>query len=261
MRERTFVLLSALLASALAGPVALAQEPERQEEPELPRLENPFEEAPKPHEELARLFAKVELSLDRIDKLLYDASAGDTEALKDVGESGIDEILDAAPPGAAAAGPASGMSRLLRHTQSRGREVVEDIDRILEIAQKSGSTCSGSCCGDSSSIDEKQPGETQRQETQEGPQEGERPKPEESDGKDPKGNQASNARPESSPAAKQPDHETEGPQPTPSASDKWGELPVYARDLFRAEGGLDLPARYREWIEAYYRRLNSRSGR
>jgi len=40
------------------------------------------------------------------------------------------------------------------------------------------------------------------------------------------------------------------------ANDRWGDLPVYARDLFRAQGGADLPVRYREWIDAYYKRLN-----
>jgi len=28
------------------------------------------------------------------------------------------------------------------------------------------------------------------------------------------------------------------------------------RDLFRMEGGGDLPPRYRDWIDAYYRRLD-----
>jgi len=31
---------------------------------------------------------------------------------------------------------------------------------------------------------------------------------------------------------------------------------VHARDVFRTQGGGDLPARYRDWIDAYYQRLN-----
>ena len=48
---------------------------------------------------------------------------------------------------------------------------------------------------------------------------------------------------------------------TPSTSgavDRWGDLPVYARDVFRAEGGADFPSAYREFIDAYYKRLNRR---
>ena len=115
---------------------------------ELPRDKelNPFLQQTEddPHDELAELFAKVERSLSRIDGLLSDASAGDTEALAEIQASGIDDIFDAADPQASAAGEAqgasSGISGLLRHTQGRGQQVIKDIDRILEIAQQSGST-------------------------------------------------------------------------------------------------------------------------
>lgn len=46
---------------------------------------------------------------------------------------------------------------------------------------------------------------------------------------------------------------------TPVAGDKgqrWGELPKHAQRVFRAEGGGAMPVTYREWIDAYYRRLN-----
>jgi len=33
------------------------------------------------------------------------------------------------------------------------------------------------------------------------------------------------------------------------------------RDAFRSEGRTDLPARYRDWIDDYYRKLNRRSPR
>lgn len=42
----------------------------------------------------------------------------------------------------------------------------------------------------------------------------------------------------------------------PVVDDRWGDLPIHVRDLFRAQGNGDLPPRYREWIDAYYRRLN-----
>jgi hypothetical protein len=42
-----------------------------------------------------------------------------------------------------------------------------------------------------------------------------------------------------------------------NAADRWGDLPVNVRDVFRAQGGSDLPVRYREWIDAYFKRLNA----
>jgi len=37
---------------------------------------------------------------------------------------------------------------------------------------------------------------------------------------------------------------------------RWGELPKHAQRVFRAEGGGAMPVTYRDWIDAYYRRLN-----
>ncbi len=42
----------------------------------------------------------------------------------------------------------------------------------------------------------------------------------------------------------------------PDANDRWGDLPVYARDVFRAQGGAAFPPHYRDWIDTYHRRLN-----
>jgi len=37
--------------------------------------------------------------------------------------------------------------------------------------------------------------------------------------------------------------------------DAWGSLPLHARAVFRTQGGGDMPAQYRDWIDAYYKRL------
>ncbi|MFT4541805.1 MAG: hypothetical protein ACI841_000855 [Planctomycetota bacterium] len=57
-----------------------------------------------------------------------------------------------------------------------------------------------------------------------------------------------------------PDQATEDPTATGDGNRSWGELPIHYRDIFRAEGGQDMPSEYRDWIDSYYRRLNSRSG-
>ena len=70
-------------------------------------------------QEMKELFAKVERRLQEIDELLSNASSGDTSGLSSLGASGIDELL--------------------KRSQAGSKEVIEGIDRILEIAQESSS--------------------------------------------------------------------------------------------------------------------------
>jgi hypothetical protein len=51
---------------------------------------------------------------------------------------------------------------------------------------------------------------------------------------------------------------TEKAEHGPDARESWGYLPEHARDVFRTQGGGQMPARYREWIDAYYRKLNQK---
>ena len=44
-------------------------------------------------------------------------------------------------------------------------------------------------------------------------------------------------------------------------TDGWGDLPTHVRDTFRSEGRSELPARYRDWIDEYYRKMNRRGPR
>jgi len=67
-----------------------------------------------------------------------------------------------------------------------------------------------------------------------------------------------NGPPEGNPLAAQPEDTVGAPLLAVNGKDQWGNLPVHLRDLFRAEGGTDLPPRYRDWIDSYYRRLNER---
>ena len=64
--------------------------------------------------------------------------------------------------------------------------------------------------------------------------------------------------PEGNQTAAQPVDAAGAPLMVVNGKDQWGNLPVHLRDLFRAEGGTDLPPRYRDWIDSYYRRLNER---
>jgi hypothetical protein len=66
------------------------------------------------HEQMIGLFGTVELRLRQIDKLLYDAAAGEARL---------------------ASAPENPISSLLKTGAARSREVIEGIDKILELAR------------------------------------------------------------------------------------------------------------------------------
>ena len=169
----------------------------------------------------------------------------------------------------------SGMDKLLQSSQVRGKEVLEGIDRILELARQLG----GEKPGGGGSPDQSQKPDGQSQLDRRGEQSTEReptpakpegeqpspaPKPEKSDGSSekpaspPKGNRDSTDQPANSPGPKPAPTATEAPNRNVDNHERWGELPVHVRDVFRIEGGGDMPVQYRDWIDSYYRRLNKK---
>jgi hypothetical protein len=210
--------------------------------------------------EMRELFAKVERRLMEIDRLLSDAGAGDAPVPAGAKKSGIDELL--------------------RNSQTREREVLEGIDRILELAREnqSRSSSSGNPSGDPQSggkspLDKQGEQENEREQTPSAPKPGEKPdskdasgskpkpdkpKPDPGDGepRDPRASPTKNAK--NTPGGAPPAQPTEGPSKADNGKDRWGDLPVKVRDIFRAEGGGDMPVQYREWIDSYYRRLNKK---
>lgn len=72
-----------------------------------------------PHEEIKRMFGKVENHLREIDRLLSDASAG--EARSAAAGTEIEKAV-------------SGIDKLLDSTKEKSQAAVEGIDRILELA-------------------------------------------------------------------------------------------------------------------------------
>ncbi len=99
-----------------------------------------------------------------------------------------------------------------------------------------------------------QPEDNKKEQGQKEPGQEPQPKP---DG-EPKGNRDDPAQSTPKQAGRPPGNETQDPLHA-TGGDEWGNLPVHVRELFRAEGGQRLPARYRDWIDSYYRRLNRRS--
>ncbi len=251
MNRRNPTLSLALLALIAGGAAAQdpAPEPDEARERELirPIMESPTVD---PAQQMIELFHRVERNLVEVDGLLYDASAGEgalSDALKD-----------------------SGMGDLLRGGMERSEGAIETIDEILALAQDQGGSV-GSCMkaneqgGEGSPLDQQQGSPQDREQTPERPQ---------GDQQDPQ-QQESNRQQSNDPneGGEEPDQEPENreasppaaratePGATPFGQDQWGDLPEHVREVFRTEGQSDMPPQYRDWIEAYYRRLNTRRDR
>jgi hypothetical protein len=207
------------------------------------------------NEEIAKLFQEIDESLREIDGLLWDASAG--EPPEGAEDPGIGKLLEAA--------------------QDRSDRAIEAIDRILELAsQNSGNVGQG---GGGQPMPEPGPGQQGRQESEQpgapgereatpeaGPQQGQEQQQGEGQGQDQQDQPNPDGEPHSpgdsegsddeSRAGGKPRPQETGPGSDAEGAERWGELPQRVREVFRSEGGRDMPARYREWIDAYYRRLN-----
>jgi translation initiation factor IF-2 len=255
----------ALAGSSLCS-AARAQSPKQ---PEPPTQPEPVSVAPSQDDaqrEMIELFGKVERELRAIDRLLQEASRA---------------------PSAATGGS---LADQLRNAQSSGESVRKDIDRILELAAQQPPSSSGS----SPSSGQPQSGQgenpmdrqgeqsTGREATPSAPEPGgEKPQPggdeprpgaqkkpgdEKPGGSQPKPGQDGREQPDGPQGSKSDPDQKPGSDPAagavgpPSASsdarDRWGDLPFHAREVFRNEGGRDMPPLYREWIDAYYKRLN-----
>ena len=253
--KRTKHIVTALVALLLAASAG-AQDEEPREEPARPV--EPTRPDPLPPvgeretdamQELKDLFLEVERKLAKIDDDLADAGAGAMP---------LDAVADA------------GLDDLLRQTSANSMTVQLKIDRILEIAKKMNQGGAGGggqgkgkpSPGGESPLD--QPRDTGPQKRENTP-EASKPSPDEkpSDakgGENPKeGNQQDRADGEN--RSGDPRVDPPGaPVPAGDEAEEWGFLPERYRDVFRNQGREDLPVQYRDWIDAYYRRLN-RSGR
>jgi len=191
--------------------------------------------------EMLELFAKVERRLNEIDKLLFDASARDVPT-GPVADAGIDELLKGAI--------------------QRGKEAQEGIDKILELARSMRPNSGGG----SGQPQQQAPGESpldqqrnqdggQREQTPQQPG-GSDPQQTQPQPQDPKDGKDSETDPGNRAAKDPPAARTERVG-APDSADSWGTLPIHVREIFRAEGADDLPPQYRDWIDGYYRRLQS----
>jgi len=251
-----------------AGPVDAGPQEGDEDETDLRSL-NPFAPngGPGGPENIEQLFLRVEKRLQRVTDLLYEASSGDVSGAEEIGSAGIDDLIREAERGAA--GASSGMARLLGATRGQSEATLDDIQRILEMAEQqnssssSSSSSSGGSSGSQSSSGQSTPqqGQTpsgsQKQEGERAPQPGEGQQDQQGEpqgNEQPRGNQESDAGQDgrSAPPA---EGETGGPSGA-SGNEEWGDLPVHLRKVFQNGVSEDVPPRYRDWVDSYYKRLN-----
>lgn len=214
-------------------------------------------------DELTALFGKVERRLHAIDAQMYEAAAGRIP-VKAIPGSGLEELLKS---GSESSMPKS-VGGVLDAAQQDIVSVQKDIERILEVAEQLGKKKqsgqgqgqgSGSGQSGQSPLDSQNNGrQGERENTPTAPdsrnQDGEKDtkgeKPNDGgrdDPNDPAHNQAGGP----------PKADKQGPGSRGDGNDRWGDLPVRAREVFRVEGASDLPPQYRDWIDGYYRRLQN----
>lgn len=263
MRTSKFV-----FALALASAPSFAQQPDEGANP--PPIPPPTPSIAPPQDDVQRqmieLFGKVERQMQAIDRLLQEASR------------------------ASNTGSGGSIAEQLRNAQTSGESVQRDIDRILELAAQQNQNSSSSSSSSSQGQGQPSSGQgenpmnrqgeqsTGRESTPSMPERGdgspqpngrekggeaEKPgpdgqKPGEEGRKPSNGPDASKADPHQAPGS-DPGRGAQGaPSSASDARDRWGDLPTHAREVFRNEGGRDMPPMYREWIDAYYRRLNKK---
>lgn len=244
--DRAVLLLAAaVIATWCVGARGVAAAPQEGLPPEVERMIAPQDPAGL-EEQLRQLFAKVERSLRRIDDMLFEAGAGDP----------LEEDLD------------SGLGELLDRTLEQSRSTIEDMNRILEIAQQLSQQQqqqggSGSGSGDqqqessgSSPLDGRSPPRQGQEQTPERPDQ--QLDPSQQGGEQPQGQRPDDGGeggPESQQRGEAPARRDGQPATPGRDSDPWGDLPPRVQQIFRTQGGQDMPPAYRGWIDAYHRRL------
>jgi hypothetical protein len=243
-RRRALGLVLAAAALGLSAAGRPATEDPKKDDPVLP--EDLFPDDPL-RKELLELFHEVERSLEGIDLRLNAAGAG---------EVGLSAVED------------SGLDELLRGTRAESDGVVRDIDRILAIARELGGTSmSSSMAGGETPSEGESPldqardrgplGKEETPEAPEGDPQSSRPADEPGGDQEPTSPLRDSDDGENRPG--EPQGQEGGPAvPVDPDAERWGDLPVRVRDLFRNQGGRDTPIQYRDWIDSYYRRLSER---
>ena len=275
-----FIALVGWSFSALALAAPAAQDPESK--PHFPPMKEVLQGGgtgeQSAEDRMRELFSLVESNLQTVDALLGEAAAGDTTRLTEVKDASIADLL--------------------RNSLERGRAAQKGIREIIELAkqqggppspssssgkgEQSGSGSPSSSDGQGSPLD----GGQQSQSAEQTPEMGDQPGEGEQSGE---GEKPGGEKPENKPGGEKPSEGQDGADPkqggeadgegenreghengegdagqspnNAQAADGWGDLPSHVQETFRSAGRSELPARYRDWIDDYYRKLNRRGDR
>jgi hypothetical protein len=227
-------------------PVTAQEEEAKQDEKKKPEIELPDLTGMRAaQDEMIKLFHEVERTLGAIDLELADAGAGRIPVPE---------------------GKDSGIERLLRSHGEKSDQAVAGIERILELAEELGKQSGSQCMkagmnappeqsGESPLDKERQRGPTKDEKTPEAP----KPKDGEQPPK-PQGEKPDDRGPNPPPGENRPSppriDESGQPFAHGNDADRWGSLPERVQKVFQNQITDDLPLQYRDWIDAYYRRLN-----
>jgi hypothetical protein len=264
------VLLCSSAGSSAPGtgfPQALQEQSPPRVEPQEESLDEILDEqmgTADPQAEIQELFNRIEKNLRAIDNLLFEAAASEDVALENAQEW-RSWIVD---------------------SKAKSQEVLDDIDKLLEVAQQMsnesrGRSSSSQGQGRSSSESSEQgqsPLDQQRDSSQ---------RRQEGSGQPQSGNESQNQSGQE-PGEGQPQGGTEGQEPTTQGQPKdagaggdesqrsgaeaeargqrgsgsdaaglepWGELPPRVQEIFSNQNSQDAPLLYRDWIDSYYRRV------
>lgn len=253
--------------STSAAPTAQDDERER------PALPESLPGASDLQQEMIRLFGEVESHLEEVDTLLYEASGadpfGDGEGLRewidgarDNGRSAvekIDELLEIADQ----------MQQQNEQQQQNQSQSQQNSGQNRQQGQQDQQQSSSRQQGgqenqQQSSRDQRdQTGRSSRERTPEGPNEAGAQNQQQSSGSEPQGQ--AGARPEDggesdadgeNQRGEAQDDASRTANDDPRAFGRWGELPPRTQEIFTNTASDDMPPQYRDWIDAYYRRVS-----
>lgn len=240
---------------------------EPQEQPEQGILDRP-RSAQDAQAQIQELFNRIEKNLRSIDDLLFEAAGSEDVAMEDA-EQWRSWIMD---------------------SQAKSQEVLNDIDKLLEISQQMSSQSRGRSSSSQgqgqqspesseqgqSPLDQQRQGSQRRQEGGSQQNSGQQPEgqTDQGDPQNSKGDQKGGQQGEEPGQQGQPkDGRAGGPESQQSGDqaqangergsasaagglEPWGELPPRVQEIFSNQNTQDAPLLYRDWIDSYYRRVS-----
>jgi hypothetical protein len=193
-------------------------------------------------DQIKELLQKIQSEMEQIDKLLQEAST------KPISRQA------GAEPGAQPRPKQDEVDELLESSVKTSRSVVEQIEKLLEMAQQQQQQQQSQSQQQrdrqrAERERQRQPGRSQQdtpdhvqQQPQPGKDQPDSPRPDSEPGRNEKG--------------KDPQNPEGGRTERDRSAESWGELPPYLQLLFRREGEPKVPAKYQHYTDEFHKRAD-----